>query len=246
MEGQAIKTQNNYSANIVSGAFKGGGLIANRVGYYYNAAKVAYKSINLSALFQKTVCESLAKLSMELQVTTEFIEGSRFFVSLNELFCPDDKGVYFFRNKDHYWQKIAERVSFAAHTFLKMVGACWQWGFINLARISKYAIGHLTIFKLVTDGLFAATSFFSVWDSARQLSQLRKESNQEDKALQAKQNSLYMKLVVYATKVIVVPLSLVFTALNLSTFPCSLTVLSLGVIGDAIGLTRLFHDEFKK
>lgn len=248
MEGPAIKTQSNFMhrQNCIEITFDAGSKIANRVGYYYAAAKVAYKSINLTSLFFKTVYAPITNLSNELRGTTELIEATRFFCSLNEFLCPDVNGVYFLKKLENTWQKIAERISFACHTCLKMVNALWQWGFIDLARIVRYTIGHLSIFKMVTDGLFAATSFFSVWDSKKQLERMHKANMELTKAVQVRQNALHMKMVTYMTKVIVVPLSMVFTAININTFACSLTLLGLGVLGDCVGLFRIFYEDYSK
>lgn len=206
---------------------------------------MTYKSINLTNLFLR-VWEPVVRLSTALRETTELIESTRLFCSLNELFCPDVNGRYFFKKMELTWQKVTERVCFAAHTFFKMLTGLRNWGLIDLGKIALYGFAQLPIFKMVTDGLFAATSFFCVWDSKRQLDMIAKLPEKQRADMRFQQQSYYMKIITYTTKTIIIPLSMVFVILNLNTVACSFTLLTLGVIGDAVGLYRILREDFGK
>lgn len=166
----------------VSHVLDGSGLIATKIEPYYRTAKVTYRIIDFVAAITSAVSSTFLKLSAELRATTDFIECTRFFSVASELINPKD-GVYFFQNKKNLIQKRIEKVTLACHSALKMVGAGIKYGFIDLGKIAVYSIGQLPVFKLVTDGFYAVSSFFAAWDARIKIKKYNSSINHSEKQI---------------------------------------------------------------
>lgn len=165
----------------------GGAVVAEKVEPYYRTAKVVYRVIDFIDALTSKVAKPLLQLSAELRGTTDFIECTRFFGVANEVFTPK-KGVYFLTNPKNSWQKIVDKVTLALHSALKMVGAALKYGFITLGRIATFSIGQLPVFKLVTDGFYAISSFFGAWEARNRIRQLNSSVKHADKQITAWEN----------------------------------------------------------
>lgn len=138
---------------------------ADKVETYYRTAKVIYRVIDFIAAIGDVVSRAFLNLSSELRATTEFIECTRFWSVLKDLIS----GKFW---KESKWQKMADRITLACHSFLKMVGAGLKYGLYGLGKLAKYSVGQLPVFKLVTDGFYAVSSFFAAWDAKLKINQL--------------------------------------------------------------------------
>lgn len=153
---------------------EGTGLVATNIDIFYRTSKVVYKFIDLVKVINETVSESLSYIRDQFSASAELLESLRFFSTMQMLCCPNDDGVYFFKNAANTWQYIADRVFLAAHLTFKMINAADKFGFIKLGGIAISSIGKLTLFKFVTDSLYSISCFFAVWDCSNKLKLLDK------------------------------------------------------------------------
>lgn len=253
-------------------AIEGGALLGARIGFTYAASKLVYKSIDFISIIFNITTESWFNLSCHLKSLTEMVENITIFSTVNEFISPNKEGCYLLTNPKIGWQKVAERVSFCAHTFFKFINGCLDWGLIELGKLIRYSIGQLSVFKFVTDGLFAVSSFFVVWGSKLELKEISKTIafskvmirawegfGTQDKEVSARhikswkkveeecrinRNAIRLRIFTSCTKVILVPLAMIFTALSLETTAHVLCLIGLGLLGDSVGLIRMFYEEF--
>lgn len=155
---------------------EGCGHVASNVEPLEKVVKITYKVIDFVALVQGAVAAPFKSLSTGLKQTAEVFETIKFFGAMKTLICPEN-GVYFLTNVNNTVQKRLDRVFLAAHSSLKMLSSLNKYSFIKLGKIAKYSIGHLPVFKFVSDAFVGFSSFFGAWDSIKSLSKVQKNLN---------------------------------------------------------------------
>ncbi|MBX9923833.1 MAG: hypothetical protein K2Y01_06955 [Rhabdochlamydiaceae bacterium] len=106
-----------------------------------------------------------SKLALQLRESVEILTTAHSVNLVQELTCPNKKGVYFFYRAS--WQRCASRIFFLFYSFLHHVQLAEKFQFIDLGKISKIAIGQLPIFKFVAGSMSALSSACAVGEGIR-------------------------------------------------------------------------------
>lgn len=227
------------------------------------ASKISFRLIDITAIL-RGVSTPFILLSSQIKSLVILIESTRIFVIAPTLFIRDDSGKNFFQKSDQI--KIAEKTSVTAHTILKMVQGAECTDLIHLGRIATYSFANMPVFRWAVESTIWMFYFFGAYDSVRDLVRIHKDlgltirSHDNSEAagfngkfkemkivqanLQIDATKAWMKLAANISKIILVTLAVAFAVLNLNAVACQLTLLSLGVLSDTIGLSRIFYIEY--
>ena len=149
--------------------------IANRTEPLEKVAKLTHKTIEFVQVLFQVSSNAFINLASRARDTAELIEAVQIIERVRELSSSDAEGRSFFQANN--WQKIADRVFLTAHSTFKTTGFLVSMGLITLGRVGAFAIGHLTVFKLMTEVLVCISSVFGVWDNTNKLSKCYNDLN---------------------------------------------------------------------
>lgn len=135
---------------------------------------------------------------------------------MQELVCPDKKGFYFFRRFS--WQKCAGRIFLLLYTILTDIKLATKFGFIQLGKIDRIAIWHISSLRLAINGVYVLYRFFVAYE-----------------AMRAK---VWWKVAISTGKIIMVILGIIITAQNISFVPFLLTVRAISLGIDSIDVAK--------
>jgi hypothetical protein len=235
------------------------------------AAKISYRIIDIAALLIVGISPSFKMLSSQIKDTILIIETTRFFPISFPLFFPNETGKRFFQIKTKI--QVAERVALAAHLVFKLAYGLDRVKLITLGIIGTYAIGYIPLFRWLAEGLILSYNVFGALDGALALSRavkklescqgkidkwkMRHQIQSQDKKNKLRKwediqrvlcfdrNKASLQLIATVSKIILITVAVSLAAINLVTFSGQLTVLSLGIISDLLGLARIFYNEFR-
>lgn len=137
------------------------------------AAKISYRVIDIAALLIVGISPSFTVLSSQIKDTILIIESTRFFPISFPLFFPNEAGKRFFQIKTKI--QIAERIALAAHLVFKLAYGLDRVKLIALGIIGTYAIGYITLFRWLAEGLILSYNVFGALDGALALSRAGKK-----------------------------------------------------------------------
>lgn len=183
----SITSTNSLKANLKSGAevcgyaIDASGYLVSDVDAFEKTLKVVSKTIALASYVKPSEAGNI--IATQFKEAIMLTETFGFFKHLQSLVRPNKAGVFFLQDPANSAQKCAARVSLFVHSFLKLFVAAKKWKLMDLAIASKYLIGQLPFFTLVTDGLYGAYNFLSSWDNLIILANCRKASKLVDKKI---------------------------------------------------------------
>lgn len=155
-------------ASVCGYAIDASSLLVTEVDPFEKTLKVISKSTELFCLIAKETSESAQLILTQLKGAIVLTETFSFFRSLQLAVIPNKKnGKLFFFDSANSWQIRASRLNMLIHSSLKLFVLAKSWKFIELAIASRYLIGQLPTFRLITDGTYGLYNAFGFMDSTR-------------------------------------------------------------------------------
>lgn len=143
--------------------FDVGSFICTDIEPLEKVAKVSYRSIEFIQLAFSLASTGFKTLARNLKDSAEIFESVHVFERYRELFFPDANGNSFFKVNSR--MKIIDRILLTVHSTMKTTGYLMSVGLFTLGKVSSVAIGHLTVFKFVTESFVVGSSFFGIMDT---------------------------------------------------------------------------------
>lgn len=145
--------------------------IVNKRESLEKVTKITQKMIEMGQLISRLTIQkssqALKVFSGRLRDTIDVFEAINIIERVEELCRRNHEGRSFFQVNT--WQKITDRLFLTAHSTFKTTGFLASMGLITLGKVGAVCIGHLPVFKLVTEVLVVASSFFGIWDNTNKV-----------------------------------------------------------------------------
>lgn len=179
--------------------------------------KVVKKSIQLYTNAKENTANllTLNKLKNQLTDTIEILAVAQTVNLVHELSCPNESGLYYFARST--WQKSIGRIFYLFYSICGNLHFLAKFEFIQLGKIHKIAIGHLSLFRMVSEGQYVLYRIFSAWDGIVTKS--------------------WWKVALSIGKIFVTISLLLIEMMNVQRIPVVMTITAISLIIECLGMT---------